>query len=390
MNTNILVNFLVIICITTFSCKESTQSNSFDFEPNPVQVIKQDVKTLEIGSLAPDFKLPSTDNQYYSLSDFNADVLAIIFTCNHCPTAQAYEERIKDLVVSYTDESFQLVAISPNSPLGLLPEELGYSDLGDDFEEMIIRANDHDFNFPYLYDGDDQKVSLQYGPSATPQAFIFDKERKLQYVGRIDKSEKPGTANAEDLKAAIDAVLGGEKPEIATTKTFGCSTKWGWKTKLKKDADEDWAEKEVTLIDLPKEDLISLIANKDSDNLRLINFWASWCGPCRLEYPEFVTIQRMFGARDFEFNSVSLDTPKKKHKALEILEKAESALPNYISTITDKYELIELVDENWNGALPYTMLVEPGGNVVWSHQSEVDFLELKRAIVDHEMIGRVY
>ena len=105
---------------------------------------------------------------------------------------------------------------------------------------------------------------------------------------------------------------------------------------------------------------------------------------------QFVVIQRMFGARDFEFVSVSLDNADKKRKALEILVKAESALQNYISTVTDKYELIELVDKNWNGALPYTLLIEPGGNVVWSHQGEVDFLELKRAIADHDMIGRVY
>ncbi|MBT8183663.1 MAG: TlpA family protein disulfide reductase, partial [Eudoraea sp.] len=128
----------------------------------------------------------------------------------------------------------------------------------------------------------------------------------------------------------------------------------------------------------------------NSENLRLINIWATWCGPCRLEYPDFIVVQRMFGSRDFEFVSLSADDLSKKEDALKFLKKSQSAVPNYIAKTTDKYKLIEAVDPEWNGALPYTVLIEPGGNVVWRHQGEADFQELKRTIVDHEMIGRVY
>ncbi len=382
---------LTFLALFAFSCGEKRALAKFDFVANPVAVEKRDVKPLSLGEKAPDFNLPGSNGSYYSLSDFDdSDVLAIIFTCNHCPTAQAYEVRIKKLVGDYGNQSVQIIAISPNSPLGLLYEELGYSDLGDEFFEMEIRAQDHDFNFPYLYDGDDQKISLKYGPAATPHCFVFDKERKLRYVGRIDASEKPGTANAEDLKAAIDALLSGKEVQLAMTKTFGCSTKWAWKTEMKEKFDREWAAKEVTLNELSKEGLISLMQNKDSEKLRLVNFWATWCAPCRLEYPEFVVIQRMFGARDFEFVSVSMDKLERKEKALDFLSKSESALQNYISAVNNKYALIELVDTEWNGALPYTALIEPDGKKVWTHQGEVDFLELKRAIVGHEMIGRVY
>jgi peroxiredoxin len=386
----IYFNFLMTITLVLLACNEQIQEKARFFTANPQLVSKQEVKTLEVGEKAPDFHLPGVD-KFYSLSDFDgSEILVIIFTCNHCPTAQAYEERIKSIAEDYKDKSVQVVGISPNSPLGLLYEELGYSDLGDEFEENIIRAKDHEFNFPYLYDGDDQKVSLAYGPVATPHAYVFDKDRVLKYVGRIDRSEKPGTANAEDLRGAIDAVLSGSEIAEATTKTFGCSTKWGWKTEMREKVDGEWAAKDITLDDLTEEGLVELIKNENSEKLRLVNFWATWCGPCRLEYPEFVVIQRMFGARDFEFVSVSLDNLDKKQKALDFLNKSESALQNYISAVTDKYELIEMVDKNWNGALPYTLLIEPGGNVVWSHQGEVDFLELKRAIVGHAMIGRVY
>ena len=394
--------YLVLVCSLCLHCKSEKKSDSTDavketatteefaFKSSPKQVPEQEVKTLEFGASAPDFRLPGVDGKYHSLEDYkNAEVLVVLFTCNHCPTAQAYETRIKNITKEYASKNVQLVAISPNSPLGLLYEELGYSDLGDTYEEMIIRAEEMNFNFPYLYDGDTQEVTLAYGPVATPHAFVFDKERRLQYVGRIDGSEKPGTAKGEDLRNAIDKVLGGLEIAEPVTKTFGCSTKWGWKTKMRDRVDKEWSEKEVALQEIDTKGIEAVLKN-DSDKLRLVNIWATWCGPCRLEYPDFIVVHRMFGSRDFEFVSISADNLSKKAAALKFLKASESAVTNYIASTADKYELIEAVDPEWNGALPYTVLLEPGGKVVWRHQGEADFQELKRTIVDHEMIGRVY
>ena len=390
--SHLLFYFLISIGLFV-SCKsESTKKvkTTVGYESRPVPVAEQEIKTLALVTKAPDFNLPGVDGTYHSLDDYDhKDILAIVFTCNHCPTAQAYEQRLKDITSDYQGKGVQVIAISPNSPLGLLYEELGYSDLGDTYEDMIVRAKDASFNFPYLYDGDNQRVSLAYGPVATPHCFVFDKDRTLRYVGRIDGSEKPGTANGEDLRTALDQLLAGEEVLLATTKTFGCSTKWGWKTDMRAKIDAEWEEKEVTLSEVNLNEVKGLMDN-DSEKLRLINLWATWCAPCRLEYPDFVVIQRMFGARDFEFISLSADKLEKKQRALEFLQSKSSALQNYISQEDDKYALIEAVDPNWNGALPYTALIEPGGEVVWSHQGSVDFKELKKAIVDHPMIGRVY
>jgi thiol-disulfide isomerase/thioredoxin len=391
------IGTLLLSILLCFSCGEVAEEKVDEskeaeaaFVSNPVLVPEQEVKPLAIGAEAPDFRLPGVDGKYHSLSEYDdSKVLAVIFTCNHCPTAQAYEQRLKDIVKDYADKSVQVVAISPNSPLGLLYEELGYSDLGDSYEDMKIRHREAAFNFPYLYDGDDQKVSLQYGPAATPHCFVFDEARKLQYVGRIDASEKPGTAQGEDLRAGIDAILAGTTPELSTTKTFGCSTKWGWKTKMRTKIDKEWAEKEVNLEVITVNQLKEVIQNK-GDKLRLINVWATWCGPCRLEYPEFVVLQRMFGARDFEFVSVAADKLSKQEETLAFLKNMQSANTNYIVSNDDRYSLIEAIDPEWAGAMPYTMLIEPGGNVVWRYQGEVDFQALKRIIVDHPMIGRVY
>ena len=400
-NQHLLILVFVLLGVV-FACQPSDskvvnesvveeEQPSAKFVANPQLVPEQEVEPLEIGAKAPDFNLPGVDGQLYSLDHFkDAKALVIIFTCNHCPTAQAYEDRMIDLTKDYADKSVSVVAISPNSPLGLLYNELGYSDLNDDYVDMIERAEYKKYNFPYLYDGDTQTASLKYGPAATPHAFVFDADRVLQYRGRLDGSEKPGSANAEDLRAAINAVLAGNTPEVATTKTFGCSTKWGWKTKYKEKVNKEWAEKQVELSEISTEGIKSLLKNEDSEKLRLVNVWATWCGPCIIEYPDFIILQRMYGGRDFEFVSISADKLSQQDKALKFLQEKQSAVTNYIFNQEDKYALIEAIDEDWNGALPYTILVEPGGKAIWKHQGEVDFLELKRAIVEHDMIGRYY
>jgi len=380
-------------------CQSSTEPSANTAQPqptaafvaNPQKVAAQEVKTLAIGAQAPDFNLPGVDGKFYSLQDFkNAKALVVVFTCNHCPTAQAYEDRIIAFTADYKSKGVEVVAISPNSPLGLLYEELGYSDLNDDFTAMQQRAADHKFNFPYLYDGDTETASLQYGPAATPHVFVFDQARKLQYTGRLDKKEKPGTANAEDLRAATDAVLAGQPVGEPVTQTFGCSTKWGWKLELHAKADADWAAKEVKLSGIDAKGVRALLKNSDSGKLRLINIWATWCGPCVLEYPDFLVLQRMYGARDFEFVSISADKMEKEAKVLEFLKSKQSGVTNYLFSEQDKYALAEAIGKEWNGALPYTLLVEPGGKVVWAQQGEVDFQALKRTIVDNAMMGRVY
>src|SRR6266849_6299879 len=143
--------------------------------------------TLEIGAPAPDFCLLGVDDRQHCLKDYaSSKVLVIVFTCNHCPVAQFYEARIKQLAADYRERGVALVAIQPNNPDAILLSELGHTDVSDSLAEMKIRARYRHFNFPYLYDGETQRASQAYGPTATPHVFIFDAKRKLRYQGRID------------------------------------------------------------------------------------------------------------------------------------------------------------------------------------------------------------
>lgn len=280
-----------------------------------------DPAPLSIGADAPGFNLQGTDGKMYSLASFdNNKILVVIFSCNHCPTAQAYEDRIIALTKEYVSKNIGIVVISPNHPAAINLGELGYTDLSDDMQDMKKRAGDKDFNFPYLYDGDSQKTSMAYGPVATPHAFVFDDKRKLRYNGRLDESEKPGTANAEDVRAAIDALLNNQPVQKPVTKTFGCSIKWKWKENYSQQLYKKWANLPVNLDLIDMEGIKKLINTKEPGKLRLINIWATWCGPCVQELPEFITIDRMYRERDFEFMTISMDDISKKDKALDRLK----------------------------------------------------------------------
>jgi len=345
-------------------------------------------RTLEIGQSAPDFNLPGVDGKNCKLADFaQAEVLVIIFTCNHCPTAQAYEERIKQLAADYKDKGVALVAISSNDPNAVRLDELGYSDMSDSLEEMKIRAEQRGFKFPYLYDGETQKVSLAYGPVSTPHVFIFDKQRKLRFVGRIDDSEKPERVKSRDTRNAIEALLAGGKVPVEKTKTFGCSIKWSGKREYVKKAFEQWANENVALEMVDAKGIKEIVGN-DSGKLRLVNVWATWCGACVLELDELVAINRMYRGRDFEMITISADSPDRKEKALKFLRQKQASCKNYLFESDDKYLLMESVDEESLGGIPYTLLIKPGGEIIYRRLGLIDPLELKRAIV--EDLGRYY
>jgi len=354
---------------------------------------EEDFPTLEIGKAAPDFRLPAVDGRHYSLKDFDkAKVLAIIFTCNHCPTAQAYEGRIKQLVADFKNKGVAFVAISPNDPKAVRLDELGWSDLSDSLEEMKLRAAHKSYNYPYLYDGDAQQVAKAYGPKATPHVFVFDQARKLRYVGRIDDNERhPDQVTSADTRNAIQALLSGKPVPVEQTRTFGCSIKWADKRGSVQEAFAKWAQEPVSLEVTSPAQLEQLLQNK-TDKLRLVNVWATWCGPCVVEFPDLVTINRMYRDREFELITISADSPENKDQALAFLKKQQASTMNLIFQ-DNAYKLFDVLDKfaggkMSSGALPYTMLIHPGGKVIYRHEGKIDPLVVKREII--KVMGNTY
>jgi thiol-disulfide isomerase/thioredoxin len=355
----------------------------------PVMAEASKVVPLEIGSAAPDFSLPGVDGKTYGIADFaKANILVVVFMANHCPTAQAYESRIMQLVTDYKSKGVAVVAISPNDPLAIRLDELGYTDMGDSFEEMKIRAAERKFNFPYLYDGKTQEVSRAYGPMSTPHVFVFDKERKLAYCGAVDNSEDPSKIKKSFARDAIEALLEGREVAIKKMKPFGCSIKWADKQNLAQKALAEWAKEavEVNLIDANG---VREIMKNNSGKLRLVNIWATWCGPCVIEMPELVNINRMYrSSRPFEMVTISGDMPSKKDAVIKFLKDKQVSCTNYQFNSEDRTELSEALDKGWEGGIPYTIIIKPGGEIIYRHTGPIDPLEVKKVIIGY--LGRYY
>jgi peroxiredoxin len=175
-------------------------------------------KTLKLGSKLPEFNLPATDGKNYFPDSFaDKKVLIVIFSCNHCPYVQAYEERLKQIQKDYASKGVAIVAINSN-------DDKEYPD--DSFENMKKRADEKQFNFPYLRD-ESQEIAKAFDASHTPEIFLFDEKRELAFHGKIDDNwQEPEKAKSKYLREALDELLEGKKISVPETFTIGCTIKW--------------------------------------------------------------------------------------------------------------------------------------------------------------------
>jgi peroxiredoxin len=173
---------------------------------------------LATGERAPDFELPGTDGATYSLGGFaGSKAVVVIFSCNHCPYAVMYEDRMVELARDYADRGVAVVAINPN-------DATAYP--ADSFENMKLRAQTKGFPFAYLWDAS-QETAMGYGATRTPEVFVVDASRNIAYHGRIDdNAEKPDAVTRQDLRVALDELLAGGSVSVADTMPVGCGIKW--------------------------------------------------------------------------------------------------------------------------------------------------------------------
>jgi|HubBroStandDraft_1064217.scaffolds.fasta_scaffold00969_11 peroxiredoxin len=336
---------------------------------------------LAVGSAAPDFELPGVDGKTHKLSDYaSSPILVVVFTCNHCPIAQMYERRIAQLATDYADRGVSVVAIEPNDPKAITIDELDSSDMSDSLEEMKIRADYKHLSYPYLYDGETQSVTDAYGPQATPHAFVFDSSRHLRYEGRVDNSYRSELVTTHEVRDAIDALLAHREVAVKHTGVFGCSTKWKEKHAAQIEALRKIESQPVHLEMASQADL-SMLRTNPGKKMLLVSFWATWCGSCIHEFPDFEDTYRMYSVRDFELVTVSANMPDEKNSVMRMLEKVHATSRNLLFNSNDTAALQAAFDPKWDSAVPYTVLISPEGKVLYQKQGSVDMLELRRMIL---------
>ena len=364
-----------------------------------------DAHHLKIGDAAPDFSLKDVDGKIYTLADFkDANVLMVIFLSDHCPYSHAIETRLLPLVAEMKPRGLGVVAIMPNNPEAMSIGELGYTKYGDSYDEMKLYAKERGFTFPYLYDGDTQVTAKAYGCLCTPEVFLFDRDRKLQYMGRFDDSRfaETNTVHSSDTRNAVEEMLAGKSVTTPVIKPFGCSTKWiENKTQLIA-VDEKMYGAPVVLETIDTTNVAALVRN-DTKKLRLINVWATWCVPCVQEFPGLVSISHRFANRDFELITISMDDPKDEAKVKQFLQKEHATVPNRVQRSlkvegrkTNNYlfngasmdDLMKALDPDAPGPVPYTILVAPGGKILYRRADQIDATDLSAKIVD--LLGAYY
>lgn len=360
---------------------------------------------LQIGDAAPAFNLPGTDGRSHSLAEYaSSPVLMIAFLSNHCPDSNATAPRLIKFAKEYGSKGVQIVAINPNNPDGVSIDELGYSSYSDGFEDMKRYSADMGFIFPYLYDGETQQIAAAYGCLCTPHVFIFDANRKLRYKGQFDDSNyaDPASVTTTDARNAIDDLLAGHPVRLAITKPHGCSTKWISKHAGIVKKTKTWNTTPVELAGIDKAGVQKLLA-KTHGRMRLYNVWATWCVPCVEEFPQLVQIQRRFSARHFDFINFSVDDPNHAARAKVFLEKQGAGLTSkqlaaakktgrttnsYIYHGKNMSELLNTLDLEWPGGIPYTLLVADDGRILWRHSGAVTEDMVREEILKH--LGRTF
>jgi peroxiredoxin len=335
---------------------------------------------LSIGSPAPDFSLPGVDGKTHTLSEYaGAKVLAIVFDCNHCPESHLYESRIRKLYDDYHDKGVTLIAVSPDNPASVHYADLAYSDSNDSLIEMQDRATERHIVWPYLYDGDAQSLTGKLGAVATPQIFVFDQGRKLRYQGRIDDNERADQVKSQDARNAIDALLADKPVAIATTPVTGCATKWNGKPG--EDPELAKVDAEPVKVEMTTPEILKKLRGNGTGKMLLVNFWATWCGPCVAEFPDLQDTYRMFHNRSFGMVSVSEDVPEAKPDVFAFLSKGHATSVNYLFASDDTSAVQDSFDPKMSGAVPYTLLFAPNGDVLYQEQGEISMGRLRRTIL---------
>jgi peroxiredoxin len=338
---------------------------------------------LALGSPAPDFALPGVDGKTHRLADYGASpILVVVFTCNHCPIAQMYERRIQQLEDDYHDRGVAVVAIQPNAPRAIRIDELDCSDISDSLEEMKIRAVYKHLRYTYLYDGETQSVTRAYGPQATPHVFIFDKERKLRYEGGIDNSYRMELVKNQDARNAIEALLANQEVAVKHTGVLGCSTKWLEKEASRIEALRKIAEQPVNLEMATAADLKKLRSTPPGHML-LVSFWATWCGSCIDEFSDLQDTYQMYKDRELELITVSVNMPDEKPSVLKMLERKRAVSRNLLFASEDTASLQKAFDPEWGSEVPYTVLLDANGKVLYAKTGSVDILDLRRTILEY-------
>jgi thiol-disulfide isomerase/thioredoxin len=330
----------------------------------------------------PPFQLPGIEGRIYDSTEFKkSELLAIVFLSNHCPTSQLFQHRIILLAKEYRNKGLAVVAISPNDPEAILPDELSYSSLGDTLPEMALRAKELQYPFRYLYDGKTQEVAKAYGVRVTPHVFLFDKKRKLRYSGRIGDPKNPERDDRQYLELAVNSLIHGSEPGIVHTHAFGNSIKWIKNRIITQKTMARYARESVYLKKATITNLKFVRKNNDK-RPKLIYVWSNQDKNNRQELLQLAAIHKIYRKRGLKLVTICVDGNDFTDVAKKLLTETQSSGTNYICSGTEISPVVDLRAEEGTETTPFLGLLTSEAKIFYRSTKGLEPLTIKRHIIE--------
>ncbi len=327
-------------------------------------IVKSDIKLedLTIKKLSQ-FRALGTSEKIYCKDDFNGiKGNLIIFISNHCKISQKFQKVLVEQNNIWKENNIKLICISPNSEKAILPDELAYSNHGDSFEEMKLRAKEQNYNFPFLYDGDSQKISKQFNVKVTPTAYLFNANGILKYYGKLGDIDNVENFKNQELSTKVDKLIRGEKLNFSRTKVYGTSVKSIADLKIAEDVARRYSQETVSITYADKR-RIDFFLNQKTNYPKLFYFWS--LGQNGNENREnLITISKnfkIFRKRGIKVFTVCICPEKKSKDALEILRQAQLSSLNYYTSGSEITSAIKLRPPIGFNVTPFCRLLSGEG-----------------------------
>jgi peroxiredoxin len=310
-----------------------------------------------IGKPAPDFTLTDLEGRSHSLKDYRGKIVVLGFISTKCPISNDYNARMRAIAEDYGKQNAVFLGINSN--------------FNEPVAEIKAHAAKNNLTFTILKDQGNQ-VADAYGAQRTPEIFVIDNEGLLRYHGRIDNSREVRRVNRQDLRAALNELIEGKAVSVTEGKAFGCPIKRSQDAKKIKAGSTGAKSIEPKIAMLKPADF-----NKYKDAAKgkvlVVNFWATWCGPCIAEFPELVAIDAKYRDKGVQLAGISVDEVADiKGKVIPFIKEQKAAFDILVQDSDDPEEIINLIDKNWQGTLPTTFVFDKQGAIAYTRYGILD------------------
>ena len=327
-----------------------------------------------------EFSLMGVDYKTYTNKDLNGlNGTLLVFLSNHCKFSQTFQQFLIHSNRKWNNQGIKLIAISPNHEKAILPDEMAFSEVGDSFEEMVLRAQTQNYNFAYIYDGKNQIITKSIETKITPSAYLFDSQGELVYSGRIGDHEMPNDYEKSELHQNIVKLINKEKVEYNRTKIHGTAIKFKKDIRFAENLAKRYAEETIRL-NYADERKLNFFIEQETNYPRFFYVWSLENNPdvTRENLIKISTVYKIFRKRGIKVFTVCICKPEDQSKVLEILKKTQLSSLNFYTGGTEVSKLVTLRSQEGKRITPFCRIIQGDNSLAYGKNDLLDIEVLKR------------